>query len=338
MIAAEINEIRKLSNDVILLQLKPERPLSFQAGQHLIIQVPDGPSRCYSLASSMNSTGLLDLHIRLRCGGAFSDHALNTMQHGDRLYIHPAQGDFLFPEGNNPIVMLATGTGIAPFLAMLQTYLPTCNGRELKLYWGGRVSSDFYASEILSAYQNQYLNFEYIPVISGKGKKYVHVKASEDLDDASDTIILACGNPAMIEDAYALFVENTDDPVKEFLSDAFEPAISSTGKIEFQSEQMISLIVDQQVSQVMTGVSLLTALKEENHSILSVCGGKASCGMCAVIVDHKWWEKIDPPSKKEKNLIACLPATENNLRLACQIQLSSALDGLEISMPREILC
>ena len=72
---------------------------------------------------------------------------------------------------------------------------------------------------------------------------------------------------------------------------------------------------------------------ENVQPMLSICGGKASCGTCRVHVEPPWQECVGLPSRTERNLLNCLAEAEPGDRLACQILLTPGLDGLAIRLP-----
>ena len=60
--------------DVLRLRLQPERPLRYQAGQHLVLW-QQGVARPYSLASLPGEDRFLEFHLDCRLPGAFCDKA-----------------------------------------------------------------------------------------------------------------------------------------------------------------------------------------------------------------------------------------------------------------------
>ena len=80
------------------------------------------------------------------------------------------------------------------------------------------------------------------------------------------------------------------------------------------------------------GDSLLAALKGAGLPAISICGGRAACGCCKLAVGAAWIDRLPPPEKAERRLLAHLPDYHAGERLACQIKLTAALDGLEIRM------
>jgi 2Fe-2S ferredoxin len=70
--------------------------------------------------------------------------------------------------------------------------------------------------------------------------------------------------------------------------------------------------------------------------IVAECGGNAMCATCHVYVDAAWIERLAERSEVEDELLdstAC-PRTDTS-RLACQIRMSDALDGLVVHLPEE---
>jgi ferredoxin, 2Fe-2S len=63
------------------------------------------------------------------------------------------------------------------------------------------------------------------------------------------------------------------------------------------------------------------------------CGGECACGTCHVYVDPAWLSKIGARTTPEDELLNFAAATQDNSRLACQIRMDDALDGLRVRMP-----
>jgi ferredoxin len=78
------------------------------------------------------------------------------------------------------------------------------------------------------------------------------------------------------------------------------------------------------------GETLLVALKRAGMPLLAVCGGRAACGTCLITIAPDWLSRLPPQSHVERNLLGAIGEGEEGDRLACQITLSAAHDGLEI--------
>ena len=83
------------------------------------------------------------------------------------------------------------------------------------------------------------------------------------------------------------------------------------------------------------GQSLMeTAVKHSVPRITADCGGACTCATCHVYVDDAWLEKLPPPDEMEASMLEFSEQdVKPNSRLACQIRLSPALDGLTVQVP-----
>lgn len=67
--------------------------------------------------------------------------------------------------------------------------------------------------------------------------------------------------------------------------------------------------------------------------ILALCGGVCACATCHVLVDTAFIAKLPPPSDTERMLLQFVPEPRPNSRLACQLRLTAALEGLVVRTP-----
>jgi 2Fe-2S ferredoxin len=63
------------------------------------------------------------------------------------------------------------------------------------------------------------------------------------------------------------------------------------------------------------------------------CGGACACATCHVYVEKHWSDKIGDPGDIEKTMLEFAEDAADNSRLACQIRVTAALDGLVVRMP-----
>lgn len=67
--------------------------------------------------------------------------------------------------------------------------------------------------------------------------------------------------------------------------------------------------------------------------IVGECGGACSCATCHVYVPQPWASKLSPPDAMERDMLECVLEPRDSSRLSCQIIVTDALDGLEVTMP-----
>lgn len=86
--------------------------------------------------------------------------------------------------------------------------------------------------------------------------------------------------------------------------------------------------------EVPEGTSVMKAALEKNvPGIDADCGGACACATCHVFVDPAWYSKAEAPSDREVDMLGFAATTQANSRLACQIRMSQALDGLVVQLP-----
>lgn len=87
--------------------------------------------------------------------------------------------------------------------------------------------------------------------------------------------------------------------------------------------------------QVPPGQSLMQAAVDANlPGIQADCGGLLTCATCHVVVQSDWQSKLPAMSSDEEGMLAfTAQAREPGSRLSCQILLTEALDGLQVTLP-----
>jgi CDP-4-dehydro-6-deoxyglucose reductase len=122
------------------------------------------------------------------------------------------------------IVFLATGTGIAPVKAMLETLFEVDaeqQPRSVTVLWGGRTEDDLYLD--MSSIPG---NFNFVPVLSRPNEKwtgasgYVQQVLLAVMPDLRNAAVYACGSEAMIQSAKTALIQ-AQLPSNRFYSDAF---------------------------------------------------------------------------------------------------------------------
>jgi CDP-4-dehydro-6-deoxyglucose reductase, E3 len=230
-----VQRIERPSYDVavLYLSLPTNERLQFLAGQYLEIIMRDGKRRAYSMANPPEDDAHIELHVRNMANGAFTDYVFNKMKDRDILRFEGPLGTFFLREDSDkPIVFLASGTGFAPIKSILEHAFHIGVKRRMVLYWGARIKSDLYMSDLAEKWQQDHDNFSYVPVLSEALSEdrwagrtgLVHRAVMDDLPDLSGYQVYSCGAPIMVEAAQADFTGGCNLPQDEFYSDAFTPS------------------------------------------------------------------------------------------------------------------
>ena len=76
------------------------------------------------------------------------------------------------------------------------------------------------------------------------------------------------------------------------------------------------------------GTNLLKIAKKNHIKLEGTCGGEMLCTTCHVHILSNHINKIKKQSLEEKEILALAENLKKNSRLACQIEITSNLDGL----------
>lgn len=228
VLQATVEALRPLADDVLHLQLRlPEaQELVYQPGQYMNVLLGDGRHRSFSMASRPDGAQV-DFHVRRIPGGRFTDARLAALQPGEQLPVEIPLGSFRYhPEDDRPLLMVATGTGLAPIKSMLETLMDSDDCPPVSLYWGARTPPDLYLHEEIQAWGERLYDFSYVPVLSRaaegwEGRRgHVQQAVLQDLGELSEHAIYLCGSPAMVADAKSLFGAHGADPQRIY-ADSF---------------------------------------------------------------------------------------------------------------------
>lgn len=227
ILPCRVYETALLSSDVlrVTLRLPPQNPFIFLPGQYLDLIGPGGLRRSYSIAGSHPDENMVILHVRRLPGGAMSSHLFDNTKAGDLMRIDGPHGTFVLRNlTGRDLVFLATGTGIAPIIPMLEsigTLVEDQRPRAVCVYWGGRQPQDFYLDKVGKC--------GFIPVLSqakedwAGARGYVQDAFLASGPDLENTVVYAAGSQAMVSGARQRLMA-VGLPQRQFLSDAFVPS------------------------------------------------------------------------------------------------------------------
>ena len=203
---AAISAVRQLSDSTIALSIKGESlsKLAFLPGQYVNLKVPGSEqSRAYSF-STLQKDGEVSFLIRNVPGGLMSSFLTGLAKAGDSMTLAGPLGSFYLREIKRPLLLLAGGTGLAPFTAMLEKIAEQGSAHQLHLIYGVTNDFDLVEMDKLEALAARIPNFTYSACVASPDSSYPlkgyvtqHI-APKHLNDG-DVDVYLCGPPPMVE-------------------------------------------------------------------------------------------------------------------------------------------
>lgn len=238
-------ERHDMADDLAVFRVKPDGELfSFLAGQYTVIGLPASAPRCdsngngeetagtdklirraYSIASSSKVNEYVELYVTLVRSGELTPR-LWELRPGDRIWLSPgAKGHFtmndLPPDKN--VVLVGTGTGLAPYIAMIRDYHRCDVGRKFIVVHGARYVRELGYREELEGLDRDCGTLVYIPTVSrpdasddwrGHVGRVQSLFGDGTIDDSlgepltpENTHVFLSGNPEMVEDLEGILTQ-----------------------------------------------------------------------------------------------------------------------------------
>ncbi len=84
------------------------------------------------------------------------------------------------------------------------------------------------------------------------------------------------------------------------------------------------------------GLSLMEVIRDNGFDeLLALCGGCCSCATCHVHIDSSYADMLPKMGEDENDLLDSTDHRNEMSRLACQIPVSDAIDGLIVTIAAE---
>ncbi|MDT6963320.1 benzoate 1,2-dioxygenase electron transfer component BenC [Cupriavidus sp. SZY C1] len=225
--AATVASVVPHNDAAVVLELDVDSiPPVFLAGQYVNIGVPgSGQHRSYSFSSAPGASRISFL-IKKIPGGVMSTW-LETARPGHKVNLTGPLGSFYLRAVERPLLFLAGGTGLAPFLSMLEVLVRAASDQKVHLIYGVTRDLDLVQVGAIEAYAARLPNFTYTTVVADdaschpcKGWVTQHMPPA-CLHDGNVDVYL-CGPPPMVDAVRKHFDDNGVKP-NSFHYEKFTP-------------------------------------------------------------------------------------------------------------------
>ncbi|MFG1782696.1 globin domain-containing protein [Rhodococcus oryzae] len=145
-------EHKQVLQDVAVVRLQLDRPMEYGAGQYVSVTVPGRPRmwRYLSPAIPSNPEGQIEFHVRRVSGGWVSPAMVGQTNLGDTWVMGSPLGALgVDRTQNRDMLMIGSGTGIAPLRAQLMEMAMRANNPNVHVFVGGNYPCDLYDIETL---------------------------------------------------------------------------------------------------------------------------------------------------------------------------------------------
>ncbi len=225
---AVVTRINRESPTTVTFSLRADGAMDFLPGQYVNLQVPGtGEHRAYSF-SSMPGKAEVSFLIRDVPEGLMSGFMRRDAAPGMAMRFTGPYGSFYLRSVERPVLMLAGGTGLAPFLSMLQWLAANPSPQPVRLAYGVNTTADLVELEALDALRKSLPDFDYFTVVVDAASGHPRTGYVTDhlppayLNDG-DVDVYVCGPPPMVE-GVRRWIASTGVTPSRFLFEKFSPA------------------------------------------------------------------------------------------------------------------
>ena len=207
---------RDVTDDLMVIELQPETKFSYKAGQYCTLGL-GAVERAYSIASAPHEPNVEVFVELVPLPDGVLTPLMWQLRVGDSMSIRPrAKGIFTMDERYRHHLMVATVTGVAPFMSTLRSYIHLgARGHKFYVIQGASYQDEFTYKEELEDLAGSYPDtVVYVPTVSrpteernvawggvtGRANSIVEEYVDKLGLAPEEAIVYACGHPGMIED------------------------------------------------------------------------------------------------------------------------------------------
>lgn len=239
--AAPLRVVERLSETSIAFAIEAPAGLAFLPGQYVNIRVPGTDQRRSYSFSSRPGAEALSFLVRDIPRGVMSTWLREGAAPGTMLdFIGPA-GSFYLREVKRPLLLLAGGTGLAPFLSMLGMLAATGATQPVHLVYGVTNDADLVEVARLEELATRIPGFTFTTCVAAEAsahprKGYVTAHVEPGHLNGGDVDIYLCGPPPMVDAVRAWLGEQGVTPAN-FYYEKFAPsgAVTAIGESHRQA-------------------------------------------------------------------------------------------------------
>lgn len=205
-------ELTPLIKGLYMEILEPDEGLTFKPGQYVQLEIPASKGgepefRAYSICSACSESDWVELVITKVPDGTVSTYVHDFLKVGDEITFRGPFGDFYYQESDRDMLMIATGSGMAPIRSILHHLRDEKIERKATFFFGGRTKSDLFYLDEMRDFEKELHDFTFVPTLSRPDKENdwdgevgrVTNLLNKYLEDDPKVDVYICGSPPMVE-------------------------------------------------------------------------------------------------------------------------------------------
>jgi CDP-4-dehydro-6-deoxyglucose reductase len=183
-------------------------------------------TRAYSLAAAARGGNEFEICLNLVEDGVFSPY-LFGLRVGESVALNGILGTFLWREPLMDAFLVATGTGIVPFRAMLQDLFARGTERQITLIYGTRYAENLLWIDEFRALEARHSNFRFVPTVTRPEPDWngatgrVQPLLLDAIGERRDVQVYVCGLKEMVDSVRALCKER-DLPRRQVVYEKYD--------------------------------------------------------------------------------------------------------------------
>ena len=199
---ATVETLQRPIPGVIAFSCRPPQPVPFLPGQYVLLQVPGGQRRAYSMANTEAET--LDFIVKEKPGGHASRYLFDDLAAGDTVSLEGPYGRaYLRIPQEREIVCVAGGSGLAPMLSVIAGALARPDAPGIRLFFGANTAEELFMVEEMAALAAAHDRFTLTLAVRdgapGAATGLVGDVALAAIDDIEDCDFYMAGPPGLID-------------------------------------------------------------------------------------------------------------------------------------------
>ena len=176
----------------------------------------------YSISSSPSQKGMLEFCVGGGSPTGVTNHIMTKCISGSKIKVRGAFGNFKLNDAFDELLLIATGTGIAPIISMARTLLATGNKKPITMVYGFRYSGIYLYQKEIEALQKKHPNFKALPIMSSmddkawKGERghVQDVLGKHSFSNPEKINVYICGRPSIVDEIVAKLKSLSFDAAK----------------------------------------------------------------------------------------------------------------------------